>query len=241
MVFSELSYGQGRNTAIYFRKTDGSDAVRLGFGNRPALSPDGNWVASIWREEDGANLLLTPTGPGESRTLGGGLFSYETVEWFPDSKRILFTGGEPGQAVRTYVRDLDQDDATAVTEDGVRATQVSPDGRLLLIVDSERLYVRPVLGGERRFVCDLAEGESVIRWQRGGRHVFLAETASDHHSVKVLRAGIDTGRKETLYDVPVSESGGQLFGPISLSADGSSYAYSFQRDLTNLFLVDGLR
>jgi Tol biopolymer transport system component len=241
IVFAELSYGQGRNTAIYTRKTNGSDAIRLGFGNRPALSPDGEWVVCIRREEDGAELLLMPTGPGESRTLGRNSLSYETVEWFPDGRRILFTAGEPGQDVRTYVRDLEADEATAITENGVRATQVSPDGRLLLIADSNRLYVRPVAGGEGRSVCDLSEGESIIRWHLGGRHVFLATPPTDDRLVKVFRVNIASGRKEEWKDVPLPESGGHLFGPISLSADGSSYAYSFQRDLTNLFLVDGLR
>jgi eukaryotic-like serine/threonine-protein kinase len=41
LLFSELSYGEGRNPAIYLRRTDGSPAVRLGYGNRPTLSPDG--------------------------------------------------------------------------------------------------------------------------------------------------------------------------------------------------------
>jgi eukaryotic-like serine/threonine-protein kinase len=34
LLFVELSNGEGRNAAIYLRKTDGSAAVRLGYGNR---------------------------------------------------------------------------------------------------------------------------------------------------------------------------------------------------------------
>jgi len=30
--------------------TDGSPAVRLGYGNRPSLSPDTEWVATVRRE-----------------------------------------------------------------------------------------------------------------------------------------------------------------------------------------------
>src|SRR6201987_2035564 len=52
LVFVELSNGQGRNSALYIRKTDGSPAIRLGDGYRPSLSPDGKWVACIHREAD---------------------------------------------------------------------------------------------------------------------------------------------------------------------------------------------
>ena len=69
LVFVELSYGEGRNAAIYLRKTDGSPAVRLGYGNRPSLSPDGKWVVCIRRDAARARLMLLPTGPGESRFL----------------------------------------------------------------------------------------------------------------------------------------------------------------------------
>src|SRR5262249_12874859 len=67
VVFAELSNGQGRNSAIYLRKTDGSAAIRLGDGHRPSLSLDGKWVACIHREGDRSTLMLLPTGPGETQ------------------------------------------------------------------------------------------------------------------------------------------------------------------------------
>ena len=69
LVFSELSSGEGRNPAIYLRRTDGSPAVRLGYCNRPSLSPDGKSVLCIRRDGNTLQLLLLPTGPGEARTL----------------------------------------------------------------------------------------------------------------------------------------------------------------------------
>ena len=103
LVFVELTSGEGRNAAIYLRKTDGSPAVRLGYGNLPALSPDGKWVASIHHQPASSQLLLLPTGPGELRALDFGDMHYESVEWFPDGKRILFTGNQPGRPVRTWM------------------------------------------------------------------------------------------------------------------------------------------
>jgi hypothetical protein len=68
--FLELSYSEGRNTAMYLRKTDGSPAVKVGWGTHPALSPDAKWVACIRNEQGRSEVALLPTGAGESRTAG---------------------------------------------------------------------------------------------------------------------------------------------------------------------------
>ncbi len=44
LLLSELLRGAGKNGSIYLRKTDGSDAIRLGDGYGEDLSPDGKWV-----------------------------------------------------------------------------------------------------------------------------------------------------------------------------------------------------
>ncbi len=97
---------QARNPAIYLRKTDGSPAVRLGDGNRPALSPDGKWVACILNNGPKTELTLLPTGAGEARNISTPGMHYERVEWFPDGQKLLFTGNEPGRRMRTYLQDV---------------------------------------------------------------------------------------------------------------------------------------
>ena len=42
LLFAELSTGDGRNPAVYFRKSSDSPAVRLGSCSRPSLSQDAN-------------------------------------------------------------------------------------------------------------------------------------------------------------------------------------------------------
>ena len=46
LLFDETGEGGGEKYGIYLRKTDGSQAIRLGDGNAGALSPDGQWVIS---------------------------------------------------------------------------------------------------------------------------------------------------------------------------------------------------
>ena len=238
IVFVELSSGQGRNSAIYLRKTDGSPAVQLGYGNRPSLSPDGKWVACIHHEADQSSLMLLPTGPGESRFPKIEGMHFDGVEWFPDNKRILFTGNETGHATRTWMYDLDANKSTPLTPEGTRGRWVSPDGKWFITLDPHKLLLSPVGGGDSKTIVDL-QGKSVVRWSGDGRYLFLQQR--EPASIKVSRLDVTTHREEPWLVVKVPEPGAQFLGPLALSADGKAYATTFQRDLANLFLVRGLK
>ncbi len=238
IVFVELSNGQGRNSAIYLRKTDGSPAIQLGYGNRPSLSPDGKWVACIHHEAENSTLMLLPTGPGESRFPKIDGVHFDMVEWFPDNKRILFTGNETGHQSRTWMYDLETNRSTPLTAEGVRGTRVSPDGKWFITVDPHKLLLTPVGGGDSKAIADL-QGESVVRWSGDGRYLFLQQR--EPASIKISRLEVSTRRKEPWLVVKAPEPGAQFLGPLALSADGKACAATFQRDLANLFLVRGLK
>jgi len=239
LVFVELSSGEGRNAAIYLRRTDGSPAVRLGYGNRPALSPDGKWVAIIQRQPARSQLMLLPTGPGELRTLDLEDMHYESVEWFPDGKRLLFTGNQPGRPVRSWMYALDGGKPTPVTPEGVRGTRVSPDGHTLVVVDPHKLLLGEIAGGEPRVIAELQPGESAARWSGDGRYLFLAQQQGE--ILKLSRMEVASGKREPWRTLKVPESGAAFFGPVALSADGQAVACTYQHDLANLYLVKGLK
>jgi Tol biopolymer transport system component len=238
LLFVELTNGEGRNAAIYLRKTDGSAAIRLGYGNRPSLSPDGKWVVCIRHEPGRSRLNLLPTGPGESRFLKIDGVHYESLGWFPDSKRILFTGNESGRPVRTWIYDLDSDKATPLTAEGTRGTQVSPDGHWFVLADPHRLSLAPVEGGAPRTIGQIENGESVVRWSGDGHQLFLQQPGGD--AIKISRFDIATGKRELWQTLKVPEPGAGFIGAVALSADGKAAAFSFQHDLANLYLVKGL-
>jgi len=240
IVFAELSNGQGRNSAIYLRNTDGSPAVRLGNGHRPALSPDGKWVACIHHEGERSGLMLLPTGPGESRFPNIEGIHFDDVEWAPDNKRILFTGNETGHATRTWIYEVEENKWTPLTPEGTRGTRVSPDGRWFVTVDAHKLLLSPLGGGgESKTIVDLQKGESVVRWSGDGRYLFLQQR--EPASIKISRLEVATHRQEPWLVVRVPEPGAAFFGPLALSADGKACASTFQHDLANLFLVKGLK
>jgi len=239
LLFVELSNGQGRNSAIYLRKTDGSAAVRLGYGNRPSLSPDGKWVICIRHEPQRSRLMLLPTGPGESRFLKVDGVHFESLGWFPDSQRVVFTGNEAGHPVRTWTYDLDSDKATPLTAEGIRGTQVSPDSQWFVLADPHKLSLAPIGGGPPRTISPLQNGESVVRWSGDGHQLFLQQPEGE--TIKISRLDIATGHKELWQTLKVPEPGAEFVGTLALSADGKACAFSFQHDLANLYLVKGLK
>ena len=238
LLFVELSYGEGRNAAIYLRKVDGSAAVRLGFGNRPSLSPDGKWVVCVRREPTRSRLMLLPTGPGESRFLNVDRVRYESLGWFPDSKRIVFTGNEAGHPVRTWMYDLDTDKATPLSAEGTRGSQVSPDGHWFVVADPHQVSLAPTGSGATRNLMKLQNGEAVVRWSADGRYLFLRQPEGE--TIKISRLEIATGRKEPWQTLKVPEPGAEFIGALALSPDGKACSFTFQHDIANLYLVTGL-
>jgi Tol biopolymer transport system component len=239
LVFVELSNGQGRNSAIYIRKTDGSPAIQLGYGNRPSLSPDGKWVACIHHDAQKSSLMLLPAGAGESKFPKIDGMHFDGVEWFADNKHLLFTGNETGHPTRTWEYDLEEDRASPLTAEGTRGTRVSPDGKWFITVDPHRLLLTPIAGGSPQAIANLLPGESVARWSGDGRYLFLQKR--DAATIQISRMEISSRRKEPWLTVKVPEPGAQFIGPLALSADGKACATTFQRDLANLFLVRGLK
>jgi eukaryotic-like serine/threonine-protein kinase len=246
LVFSELSSGEGRNAAIYVRGTDGSPAIKLGYGNRPSLSPDGNSVLCIRRDENASHLLLLPTGPGEARTIPDNGIRPQTAEWFPDGQRILLTGNQSNQPPRTYIEDLATGKARPVTAPGVRASGVSPDGHAAVVIAAGKVYLLSIGTGAETVIGSVEPGVSVLRWSGDGRHLFLLKrgggTQDRGGSAREAILRLDTGTRQTELwrELKTPDAMASFFQSVMLSRDGQAYAFSYQRDLATLYLVNGV-
>jgi eukaryotic-like serine/threonine-protein kinase len=240
ILFVELSYGKARNPAIYLRKTDGSQAVRLGDGNRPALSPDGKWVACILSDGPKTTLTLLPTGAGEARAIGGEGMHYERVEWFPDGQRLLFSGNEAGRPTRTFQQDIRGGTPTPVTPEGVSASCVSPDQKSVASISAGKLSLLPAAGGAAKPVGAMEADESLIRWSSDGRFLYLRKL-TDLASLNILKLDVATGKKTVWKELKPPDPVGVQIGQVVLTANGSAYAYSFQRDISTLYVASGLK
>jgi len=157
LLFYEWGEGVGTNPTVFIRRTDGSDAVRLGEGKPLALSPDARWALVI-QENTSQPLTLLPTGSGEVKRLPRGpIVEYlDWAAWSPDGRRIFFAGRESADVRRTYVQDVDGGEPRPVTPDGFVGVVLSPDGRTIAAVDrygeyylcstAEQMEPRPLAG-----------------------------------------------------------------------------------------------
>jgi Tol biopolymer transport system component/tRNA A-37 threonylcarbamoyl transferase component Bud32 len=240
ILFVELSYGAARNPAIYLRKTDGAQAVRLGEGNRPVLSPDGKFVACILNNGPKTELSLLPTGPGEARIFSTPGMHYERVEWMPGGDKLLFTGNDSNRPMRSFIQDIRGGSPVAVTPEGMPASHVSPDGKYATAIQGDKLTLVPVAGGASNPPMTVQPGESVIRWSADGRHLFLRQDQG-LTAVKINRLDMATGREEPWKELKPADPVGVQIRQVVMTPDGNAYAYSFQRDICTLYLANGLR
>ncbi len=246
ILFDEEGQLVGPHFVICLRKTDGSPLVRLGEGHADALSPDGRWALSK-RPEKGAPYVMLPTHAGTPREIpsyGLQLLTFRRAAWFPDGRRIAFVAAAPGHAARVWVQDLAGGEPAPVTPEGFgfwHVRPISPDGRYLFAGSPDLgTMIFPVEGGAPRAVPGVAPPRTVaIRWSADGRHLFVRNAEMP---IRISLLDLKTGRQTPWKDIaPVDLAGAATPFAVWLSADGRSYAYNLQRNLSDLYLVEGLR
>jgi eukaryotic-like serine/threonine-protein kinase len=245
LLFEEQGAGGGPNYSVFLRNTDGSPAVKLGDGYALSLSPDRNFVVSML-PSDSTHLTLLPTGAGETKTLTSPGFSFNSAspKWFSDGNRIVVAGHTGGRPSRWWIYDLRTHKVTPITPEGVFGwtnVLLTPDEKYLL---AEHLGVGfslfPVDGGPSKKVPGLEPGSSPIQWTADGKGVFVAD--GRQIPVKISRVDLETGKQTIWKEItPADQSG--IAGQISvlITPDGQSYAYTYRRVLSDLYLVPGLQ
>ena len=238
------TYGKGGSWAytVYLRNTDGSPAVRLGEGAAVALSRDQRWVI-CQPEGSPAQLTLLPTKAGEARPLTGDGINHIWARWFPDGKRIVFSGNEAEHGVRLYVQTVGEGKPRAITPEGVSATAftISPNGESVAGVGPDQKgYLYPLDLGESRAIPGFAVGEEPVEWAANGRSLYIYRPGE--LPARVFRLDLATGEK-TLWRqlMPSDPAGVERINPIRMTPDGRTYVYGYHRTLADLYLVEGLK
>src|SRR6202050_42660 len=238
----DYSKSGGLSYAVYIRKTDGAPAVLLGEGGAVALSPDGKSVLSQTQDTP-AQLRLLTTGAGEARDLTKDNVNHTWARWFPDGKRILFSGNGPGQGVRLYVYDIPSNKSQAITPEGVNGTAfvISPDSEWIAgIGPDQKGYLYPVTGGEPRPIPGLNPGEQPITFSSDSRSLYVYQPGELPASV--TRLDLQSG-KRTLWKqlMPSDPAGVETIGPILMTPDTKTCVFGYHRMLADLYLVEGLK
>ena len=238
----DYSKSGGLSYAVYIRKTDGSPAVLLGEGGAVSLSPDGKWVVAQTQNSPSQLRLLT-TGAGEPKDLTHDNINHSWAHWFPDGKRILFSGNEPGKGVKLYVLDVASGKSDPITAEGVNGTAfvISPDSQWVAgIGPDEKGYLYPVSGGDPRPIPGLNAGEQPITFSSDNRSLYVYQPGE--LPARVYRLDLQTG-KRTLWRqlMPSDPAGVENIGPILLTPDAQTCVFGYHRMLADLYLVEGLK
>jgi serine/threonine protein kinase/dipeptidyl aminopeptidase/acylaminoacyl peptidase len=238
----DYSKSGGLSYAVYIRKTDGAPAVLLGEGGAVALSPDGKSVIAQTQDSPSQLKLLT-TGAGEARDLTKDKINHSWSHWFPDGKRILFSGNEPGKGVRLYVSDLASGKSEPITQEGVNGTAfvISPDSQWVAgIGPDQKGYLYPVGGGEPRVIPGLNPGEQPITFSSDSHSLYVYQPGE--LPALVNRVDLQTGKRSLWKQLmPSDPAGVETIGPILMTPDAKTCVFGYHRMLADLYLVEGLK
>jgi Tol biopolymer transport system component len=240
LLFTDASSPAGSNYAVCLRTTDGGPVVRLGEGRAFGLSPDGKWALAVIFTPP--QLVIYPTGPGEPRRLPrGNLETYRSAAWFPDGKSVLLAGNEAGKASRCYEQDVSGGAPRPVTPEATTNGTVSPDGLQILYAKPGGAYfIQRAGGGTAQSVPGLTPDDQVIRWSVDGRSLYVFRPANV--PFRLERLDLASGRRALVREVAPADRAGVLNGwGAALTDDTRSYAYSYARMTSQLFVVEGAR
>lgn len=241
LLVTHFGEGSGNNYSVHLRQIEDRPGILLGEGEAMGLSPDGEWAASLIHGPP-ARLLLLPTGPGEIRSIPLSLV-VQAVRWFPDGKRFLVVGREPGRPARCFLLDL-AGKLRPLTPEGVRTEvwqPISPDStRILATLPDGRSHFYPVDGGKALPITGLRQGDAPIRWDTAGLSLFVERRFE--LPLRVNRIDLATGQRSLSHEImPTDPAGIVPLHGVLLTPDGRSYVYNSLRILSHLYLVEGLR
>ena len=237
LLMIDVGLRSGKNYGVVLRKTDGSQAIRLGEGLAQKLSPDGKWAAATVTAP--AQLLIYPTGPGEVTRIGiEPITSVISAEWFPDGKRLLVCGAEASHAARCYTVDRMGSTPVPVTPEGVLAT-LAPDGTTLLVTMADGGFqLSSIDGGQSRPVHGLQSGDRQIAWSRDSQAVYVQRGFQAPANVE--KVALATGVRSIVRRLQPEGVGAiAALYVTDWVDDGRWYAYYYTSLPSTLFVVSG--
>src|SRR5262249_30167096 len=120
-------------------------------------------------------------------------------------------------------------------------TAVSPDGSRVAVLTPEGvLTIYPVGGGAPRAIAS-EEPLAPIRWSRDGEWLYVQHLrASVQSASDVSRLRVATGERTLWKHIqPADAIGVNSITGVVIADDEESYAYSYRRVLSDLFIAEG--
>jgi len=239
LLFDETGDGGGSNHSVYLRNLQTDGTVRLGDGHAVALSPDLKWALALNPKRPN-DLSLLPIGPEAPRTLPGHGLKYEWARYFPDGQRLLVAGSFPGKPLRLFIQALNGGEPVPLNPDVFLSRAiVSPDGKQIAGLGPDRKNVLlTVSGGEPRELA-IPFPAAPVQWSEDGQALFVRQLDIGP-SIKIFRYELSTSQCRLLKELTPSDRVGlSAMFEVVMGRNERSYAYSYMRVLSELFVVDG--
>jgi hypothetical protein len=203
-----------------------------------SVSPDGRWALALTRSR--TELHLLPTGVGEPRLIPGNFASYwAEAHWLPGGKRFVFVAMEAKHDPRVYVQDLSGSPRAISPEGLIYGALPSPDGRYVATALSGKGVLLSPDGGPPQSFPGLAAEEIPIAWSADSRSLFVTKMGM---TAPVYRIELPSGKRVLWKELaPADRAGITGVLHICILPDQSAYAYSYDRVLSQLFTVQGLK
>jgi Tol biopolymer transport system component len=235
--------GAGRYYATSIRPIDGAPGTRLAEGDAIDLSPDRKWALSA-KLTDPPQLLVTPTGAGQSIVVNTKGMRFGGARFLPDN-RVIFGVPRSDQTGDLWVVDaLKQGVPQSLNvRTPARASNAipSPDGKWLAMqVDDDGVYVVPLDGGPQPRIAGTT-GEDILLRVPDPASIFVSRF--DKGAFHVDRVDVGTGRRQHVRDIAAPDMAGAIYTRpyLAVSGDAKTYVTGVTRWLTDLYVVEGLR
>ncbi|HET9796192.1 MAG TPA: hypothetical protein VFS34_17225, partial [Thermoanaerobaculia bacterium] len=243
ILFGETGQGGGAGYSAYVRNAGENAAVRLGEGIPQSLSPDGHSVLTIVHPSGDTRLAIYPTGVGEARLLPREGLTTQRVDWMPDGKHILVSSNEEGKGVRLWILDAATGKPRAVSPEGWRhySRCITPDGTKVVAEGPDRrLYLYPLADGDPTPIPGLTRDDQPSGWTADGHSFFVFRR--NELPARIYRYDPRTGNKTLWTELNPSDPTGIIqVNRFMATPDGSAYVYNYQRYLSELYDIEGLK
>ena len=235
VLLEEEGTGSHPEGDLYVRSSDGSPPVRIGEGTGWDLSPDMKWALATH-----GKLYMIPLGPGEVQQISHDSIDHHEAHFLPNGKSVAFTGSEPGHKPRIYVQGIDGGAPRAISPEGVTGSVPTADGKYVFgFSDAVALYPVDATGAPKP-VPGMHPDETIGGVASDGRSVMVEQLVGTAPLV-LTRVDLTNGHRESVKSITPSDDAALFQVLLLFTPDYKSYAYSDNRVLGELYIVDGLR
>ena len=190
-------------------------------------------------------LVFLPTGPSRpwAKAIPGNLGNVEWAFLAPDNQKILFNGSERG-VPSWWVLDRTGSVPRRLSPPGFETllaglAPISPDGTQVILYGDDSFLIQPMAGGEPRPGKGLAREERILAWSRDQKSLICQTSLPP---VQFFRLDPATGKRTPLFTYQPSDASGLVrIRSACTTPDAKIFALNYVRQLSNLYLVEGLK